>query len=158
MKLNCIFTLAPADHSTDPVELENGYKLWSTFKRVSGIIYVRSNRKDTAGGQVWRRIAHHVSYGSPEGFWLIETGAGHFQQGGALLSRYLIGLGQNVRSKATAYQGSVKCYPATTEVYALPSLLNGGRAVVSRDKLADERARARRVDIAAAMAARKVGS
>lgn len=155
MKLNDMFTLAPADHSTDPAELEGSYKLWSTFKREDKVIYVRSNRKETAGGQEWRKIARHVSYGAEGGFWLIETGAGFFQQGGALLSRYLIGLGQRVRSKVEAYQGDVKRYEATTKAYSLPSLLNGGKAVVSRDRLADERARARRVDIAAAMAARR---
>lgn len=150
-----IFTLAPSDLDTsDPVALENGYKHWSTFKCEHGIIWVRSNRTDTAGGQTWKRIAHRV-----KGLgWLIDTGAGHFGQGGSLLARYLISKGRKVRSRAKAFDGEVTYYKATAKVYSLPSLLNNGVAVVSRDRLADERAKARKVDIGAAMAARKAGS
>jgi hypothetical protein len=148
-----IFTLAPGDHSHDPVELENGYKLWSTFKRDwdDHIIYVRSNNPETAGGQTWQIIAHRADDNSP---WYIQGGQGYFAQGGALLAGWLKSLGSRFRSEAKPYP-HVKFYKATAKVYSLPSLLNGGKAVVSRDKQADERRARQRVDIAAAMAARK---
>jgi len=149
---HAIFTLAPADHSYDLMELENGYKVWSTFKREEEAMYVRSNDENTGGGQIWEPIATRIN-----NRWYVAGGRGYFAQGGALLARWLIDLGLGVRSKTKAYggMGGVKYYKASAKVYSLPSLLNGGKAVVSRDKMADERRKAQRVDIAAAMAARK---
>lgn len=148
MTPDAIFTLAPADHETDPMELEKGYKVWSTFKREGGTIYVRSNGEN-AGGQTWEPIAEKRGR-----LWYIEAGAGYFGQGGRLLAGWLKGLGQKFRSVMPPHP-DVKHYTATAKVYSLPSLLNGGKAVVSRDRLADERRARQRVDIAAAMAARK---
>lgn len=145
-----IFTLAPAGHSTDPLELENSYKIWSTFKRDRNTICVRSNQEHNAAGQTWSVIARRVN-----GTWRIATGRGFFAQGGRLLARYLIDTGCKVRSAIEAHKGKVVRYRATAKVYSLPSLLNGGQAVVSRDKLADQRAKARKsVDFMAAMRAR----
>lgn len=149
MNTDTIFTLAPSDHETDPMELEKGYKVWSTFKRVGSTMFVRSNNPDTAGGQIWEPIAQQKGK-----LWYIEAGSGYFGQGGRLLAGWLKGLGLKFRSVMPPHP-SVKYYAATAKVYSLPSLLNGGRAVVSRDRLADERRKARNVDIAAAMAARK---
>lgn len=149
MNPDAIFTLAPADHETDPMELEKGYKVWSTFKREGNFMYVRSNNSDTAGGQAWEPIATKRGR-----LWYIEAGSGHFGQGGRLLAGWLKGLGVKFRSVMRPH-ADVKYYAATAKVYSLPSILNGYKAVVSRDKLADQRRAAQRVDIAAAMAARK---
>jgi len=161
-----IFTLAPTDHSTNPIELERSmYRCWSTYKRDRNSIMVRTNKDETAGGQMWCLIAWRGRVLPTDGIrsgstryspWDIKPGRGFLEQGGALLSRYLIDKGEKVHSEVVAYSGKVKRYRATAKVYSLPSLLNGGRAVVSRDKEADERReKSRGVDIAAAMAARK---
>lgn len=147
-----IFTLAPHDHDCNPAVLESGYKFWSTFKREEHIIYVRSNDPATAGGQTWQIIAHRADDTMP---WYIQSGLGYFHQGGALLAGWLKSLKVKFRSEQKPWP-KVKFYKATAKVYSLPSLLNGGKAVVNRDKLADERRAQRRVDIAATMAARKV--
>jgi hypothetical protein len=150
--MDTIFTLAPSDHPTDPATLEAGYKLWSTFRKSSNgkTFYVRSNRLDSAGGQTWHVIAEKVS-----GVWRVKAGQGFFSQGGQLLARYLISKRAKVRSEVVAYQGSVRRYAATAKVYSLPSILNGFRAVVSRDKLADMRSAARKVSLAELLAARE---
>ena len=164
------FTLAPADHPTDPQELEGGYKLWSTYKRSGNLIHVRSNNPNTAGGQVWHIIAFRAGLGldapvanpdhaiivePSDKAWYIERGSGFLAQGGMLLARYLMQRGERIRSEMPAYDGRVKRYRATGRAYSLPTILNGGKAVVSRDKQADERSKARNVDIATAMAVRK---
>ena len=150
--MKSIFTLAPSDHSTDPAVLEAGYKLWSTFaKSIDGKrFFVRSNLPETAGGQSWHLIAERIS-----GVWHVSKGNGFFAQGGQLLSRYLISKRAKVRSEVVAYQGKVRRYPATAKVYSLPSILNGYTAVVSRDKLADMRSKARKVSLADMLAARE---
>ena len=149
MKHDAMFTLAPADHERDPVELERGYKVWSTFKRNGDTMFVRSNNDTNAGGQTWSPIASKVN-----GLWYIEAGDGYFGQGGRLLAGWLKSLGVKFRSVMPPH-GNVAYYTATSKAYSLPTILNGYKAVVNRDKLADERRKARRVDIAAAMAARK---
>jgi hypothetical protein len=150
--MNTIFTLAPSDHPTDPATLEAGYKLWSTFAKSKDgkRFFVRSNREDTAGGQSWHLIAERIG-----GVWHVSKGNGFFAQGGQLLSRYLISKRAKVRSEVVAYQGKVKRYAATAKVYSLPSILNGYKAVVSRDKLADMRSKARKVSLADMLAARE---
>lgn len=148
MNHDAMFTLAPADHERDPVELERGYKVWSTFKREGDTMYVRSNNTN-AGGQTWAIIAEKRN-----GLWYIQRGEGYFGQGGRLLAGWLKSLGCRFRSAIMPHDG-VSYYRATSKAYSLPTILNGGKAVVNRDKLADERRKARRVDIAAAMAARK---
>ncbi len=157
-----IFTLAPSDHPTDPTVLEAGYKLWSTFaqSKDGSSFYVRSNRTDTAGGQTWHIIAVRVQVLNPKTqrvrlVWRIQPGSGFLRQGGQLLARYLISKRLKVRSEVIAYQGKVKRYDATAKVYSLPSILNGFRAVVSRDKLADQRSAGRKVSLADMLAARK---
>lgn len=149
-----IFTLAPSDHPTDPMQLERSmYKCWSTYKRDRNSIMVRTNKDKTAGGQAWGLIAWRSSRDQP---WRVKPGRGFYQQGGQLLARHLIDRGEKIRSEVEAYSGKVKRYRASAKVYSLPSLLNGGRAVVSRDKEADERRKkSRGVDMAAAMAARR---
>ncbi len=148
-----MFTLAPSDHSTDPKILEASYKCWSTYLRDRNRISVRSNNLNTAGGQLWTVIATRV-----RGTWQIQRGAGFLAQGGMLLARHLIQRGEAIRSEVLAYQESVTRYRATSKAYSLPTILNGNVAVVSRDKLADERAAKRKVDIGAAMAARKAAA
>jgi len=132
--------------------LEHGYKLWSTFKKASNgkRFFVRSNKQTTAGGQTWHVIAERVN-----GIWHIKRGNGYFAQGASLLGRYLISKRGNIRSEARPYQGRVKRYAATAKVYSLPSILNGMQAVVSRDKLADQRSAERKVSLADLMAARE---
>jgi len=150
--MDTIFTLAPSDHPTDPMELEHGYKLWSTFARShDGLRYfVRSNRTDTAGGQSWHLIAEKTGK-----VWHVKSGNGFFSQGGQLLSRWLISKRSKVRSEVIAYQGKVRRYKATAKVYSLPSILNSYRAVVSRDKQADIRSAKRKVSLAEMLAARE---
>jgi hypothetical protein len=150
--MNAIFTLAPKGHPTNPAELEAGYKLWSTYARsIDGLrIFVRSNLATTAGGQAWHIIAEQTN-----GTWYVDRGLGFFAQGGMLLARHLIDSGKRVRSQMTAYQGRVEYYPATAKVYSLPSILNGMRAVVSRDKQADMRHAARKMSLADMIAARE---
>ena len=157
-----IFTLAPHDHPTDPAVLETGYKLWSTFRKSSDgqTFYVRSNRTDTAGGQTWHVIAVRVQVLNPKTqrirlVWSIASGSGFFAQGGQLLGRYLISKRFKIRSEVRAYPERVKCYAATAKVYSLPSILNKFKAVVSRDKLADQRSAARKVSLAEMLAARE---
>lgn len=148
-----MFTLAPAGHATNPAELEASYKCWSTYRRDRDVIYVRSNNPNNAGGQTWTPIARRTG-----GIWRIESGRGYFAQGCLLLARHLVQRGERVRTehvRAATVLGRVVRYKATAKVYSLPSILNGYKAIVSRDKLADQRAAARKVDIAAAMAARK---
>lgn len=149
MKHTSIFTLAPSDHPKDPIVLERGYKLWSTFAWCIACIYARSNSHDTAGGQSWVKIATKTN-----GTWYVKSGSGHFAQGGALLARYLIGKRAQVRSEVVAYQGPVRRYAASATVYSLPSIINGMKAVVSRDKEADKRQAARKVNLADLIAAR----
>lgn len=149
MTTTTIFTLAPSDHPTDPTELENGYKLWSTFRKSRNTIDVRSNNTDTAGGQTWHRIAVKVN-----GVWRVSAGKGYLAQASKLLARYLIQRRGKVRAETEAYQGTVKRYRATGKVYSLPSILNGYRAVVSRDRLADQRAAARKRSLADLIAER----
>jgi len=144
-----MFTLAPADHETDPTILETGYKVWSTYRRDRNAIHVRSNNPSNAGGQVWSPIAQRSA-----GIWRIEAGSGYLNQGGMLLTRYLIDSGERVRSAVAAYAGPVRRYRASHNFYSLPTILNG-RAVVSRDAEADKRAAKRKmVDFATAMEAR----
>lgn len=145
-----LFTLAPADHPTDPMELEGGYKLWSTFRKGRNTIEVRTNNEQTAGGQLWERIAVRGKKG-----WQISAGKGYLAQASKLLARYLIQKGSKVRCETEAYQGTVKRYKATGKVYSLPTLLNGGKAVVSRDKLADQRAAQRKRSLADLIAERQ---
>lgn len=153
MKQPKIFTLAPSDHPKDPAVLEHGYKIWSTFKSSCNgrRFLIRSNKPDTAGGQKWSVIAERV-----DGTWHVKSGLGHFSQGGALLARYLIGKRAQIRSEAKPYQGSVRRYAASGTVYSLPSLLNNGQAVVSRDKEADKRQATRKQSLADLMAARGI--
>jgi hypothetical protein len=134
--MNAIFTLAPKGHPTNPAELEAGYKLWSTYAR--------------SIDQAWHIIAEQTN-----GTWYVDRGLGFFAQGGMLLARHLIDSGKRVRSQMTAYQGRVEYYPATAKVYSLPSILNGMRAVVSRDKQADMRHAARKMSLADMIAARE---
>ena len=141
--MNTIFTLAPADHPTDTRVLEHGYKLWSTYWQDGSSIFVRSNRSDTAGGQSWSLIAELTN-----GVWYVDKGNGFLAQGGMLLARHLIYRGTKIRSQVAAYKGRVVRYEATAKVYSLPSILNGMRAIVSRDKQADMRQAARKVSLA----------
>lgn len=147
-----IFTLAPSDHPTDPTVLEHSYKLWSTFAWSIDRqrIFVRSNKPETAGGQRWVAIAENDGV-----TWHVSRGEGLLGQGGALLARYLIGKRSKVRSEVAAYAGKVRRYKATPRVYSLPSILNGMQAVVSRDKLADERSAERKISLADMIAARE---
>lgn len=147
--MTSMFTLAPADHSTIPMELETSYKCWSTYKRDGDVIYVRSNNTDRAGGQVWTVIAKRML-----GVWRVDKGRGFFTQGGMLLARHLMQRGERMRC-LRAYPDKVRRYKATPKAYSLPTILNRGISIVSRDRLADERSAARKVDIGAAMAARK---
>lgn len=150
-----IFTLAPKGHPTNPVVLEAGYKLWSTYRQCTDTdlhrFYVRSNLAETAGGQDWHLIAEVTI----DGTWYVDRGLGFLAQGGMLLARFLIDRGFRVRSQVAAYKGRVEFYPATAKVYSLPSILNGMRAVVSRDKQADMRQAARKMDLADMIAARE---
>jgi hypothetical protein len=156
------FTLAPIDHPTNPAVLEHGYKLWSTFQRRNRTaIYVRTNKADTAGGQQWERIARKVAtWKDIRGkrtrvyVWRISAGKGYLAQASKLLARYLIQQGQAVRCETEAYKGKVKRYKATAKVYSLPSILNGYKAVVSRDKQADKRRAAIKRSLADLMAER----
>jgi len=150
--MTTIFTLAPADHPTDPCILEHGYKLWSTYARsLDGCrVFVRSNLATTAGGQTWHLIAEQTN-----GVWYVDRGLGFLAQGGMLLARYWIDSGQCVRCQVVAYQGKVCHYKATAKVYSLPSILNGMVAVVSRDKQADKRQAARKTSLADMIAARE---
>jgi len=150
--MTTIFTLAPSDHPTDPTVLENGYKLWSTYVYSLDCerLFVRSNREDSAGGQSWHLIAERTA-----GTWYVNSGRGFLSQGGMLLARYLIDGGVKVRSQATAFKGHVSRYEGTAKVYSLPSILNGMQAVVSRDKLADQRSAARKGSLADMIAANK---
>ena len=151
--MNAIFTLAPKGHPTNPAILEAGYKLWSTYARsLDGHrVFVRSNLATTACGQSWHLIAELTC-----GVWYVDRGLGFLAQGGMLLARHLIDSGERVRSQMVAYQGRVVEYPATAKVYSLPSILNGMVAVVSRDKLADQRSAARKRTLAELIAERKV--
>lgn len=150
------FTLAPRDLDTSDLDaLENTcYRLWSTYQRCGDTIWVRTNLDDTAGGQSWKVIAIRV-----DGVWYIKRGKGLLGQGGKLLTRYLIQTRAKVRSEVTPPEGKVRRYKATAKVYSLPSILNGYKAIVSRDRQADERrSKVKAIDFAAAMAARKAGN
>ena len=147
------FTLAPADLDTSDLSaLENTcYRVWSTYKRHRNTIWVRTNSDERAAGQTWQVIATRSA-----GVWHVQRGKGLLGQGGKLLTRYLIQRGERVRSEVTPPAGEVKRYKATPKVYSLPSILNNYTALVSRDRLADERSKARKsIDLAAAMAARR---
>lgn len=159
------FTLAPTDHPKSAETLEHGYKLWSTFQRRNRTsIYVRTNRQDTAGGQIWERIARKVSIvvvskngekRHREYVWRIKSGKGYLAQASKLLARYLIQQGNKVRCETEAYDGKVKRYKATAKIYSLPSILNGFKAIVSRDKQADKRRKAIKRPLAELMAERE---
>jgi hypothetical protein len=139
-----IFTLAPADHPTDLLALERTcYKVWSTYRRDGNRIDVRTNGPN-AGGQTWEPIARRR-----KGAWIVEAGRGLLMQGGQLLGRHLEQRGENVTCEVGFWPGAVKRYRATTRLYSLPSLLNGGE-VLNRDAEADKRSKERKaVDMAA---------
>lgn len=146
-----IFTLAPVDHPTDPKILEHSYKLWSTYKVEKDAYYVRGNDAETAGGQRWHVIAEKAK--TPSGnVWVIKRGNGFLAQGGALLARLFASKRMKFRSEVPPWPSKVVQYKATAKVYSLPSLLNGGVAVVSRDKQADIRSAQRKRGLADLMA------